>query len=60
LGELLVHRIVQASDVDCVEFTAECFHVSAAESLHAAAAAEEVMYGASAEPVDRQSIFSLQ
>jgi hypothetical protein len=60
LGEFLAGRVVQAGNVDGVELATQFFHVSAAEGFHSAAAAEEVMYGPSAEPVVRQSIFSLQ
>jgi hypothetical protein len=60
LGELLVHRVVQASDVDGVELAAEFFHVSATARFHAAAATEEVVYGVGAELVVRQNILSPQ
>jgi hypothetical protein len=60
LGDLLVNCIVQASDVDSVELTAEFFHVSAAEGFYASAAAETVVYGIAAELVVHQSVLSLQ
>jgi len=60
LGKLLLHRVVQASDVDGVELAAKLFYVSAAESFHAAAATEEVVYGAGARLLIHQNVLSLQ
>ncbi len=60
LGELLIRRVVQASDVESVELATQFFHISPAESLHAAVAAEEVVYGIGAELVVRQNVLSLQ
>ena len=43
LGELLVYRVVQESDVDGIDLAAQSFRVSAADCFHNAVATEEVI-----------------